>query len=273
MVNYQQKEVMTRNTIIEGDCVQVMNDSIEENSVQLIFADPPYNLSGRTLNLTNNQTGGSFYKVNEKWDTFTQNDYIRFTHDWMQAGLRVLKDNGSLYISCTQHNIAEVLTTGKELGFKLNNVLTWYKSNAMPNITKRTFTHSTEFVCWFVKGKNWIFNYDEVKQINPHRTKSGELKQMRDFFDFIELPIVQGKERVRGEDGRALHPTQKPEKLIELIIVASSHKHDLVLDPFFGTGTTGYVAKKMQRDWIGIELNPSYIEIANKRLNWIQEYA
>ena len=96
----------------------------------------------------------------------------------------------------------------------------------MPNITKRTFTHSTEFVLWFVKGKNWIFNYDEVKKFNPNKTLKGEDKQMRDFLDFIELPIVQGKERLRGKDGRALHPTQKPVKLLELIVLASSNEGD-----------------------------------------------
>ena len=136
----------------------------------------------------------------------------------------------------------------------------------MPNITKRTYTHSTEFVCWFVKGKNWTFNYETVKEFNPNKTKSGDKKQMRDFLDFIELPIVQGKERIRGENGRALHPTQKPEKLIELIIKASSNENDLVLDPFFGTGTTGYIANQLKREWIGIENNPEYLKIAEERL-------
>ena len=136
----------------------------------------------------------------------------------------------------------------------------------MPNITKRTFTHSTEFVCWFVKGKNWIFNYEAIKRFNPHKTKYGSDKQMRDFLDFIELPIVQGKERIKGEDNRAAHPTQKPEKLLELIVTASSNENDIILDPFFGTGTTGYVAKKLMRNWIGIERNDDYIKIANKRI-------
>jgi len=154
----------------------------------------------------------------------------------------------------------------KRIGFKLNNILTWYKTNAMPNITKRTYTHSTEFVCWFVKGKNWVFNYEIVKDFNPNKTKSGDKKQMRDFLDFIETPIVQGKERLRYENGRALHPTQKPEKLLELIIKASSVENDIVLDPFFGTGTTGYVATKFNRNWIGIENNLIYINEANKRI-------
>ena len=262
---------MIINDIYHGDCVQIMKEQIEKNSISLIFADPPYNLSGNTLKLENNQTGGAFYKVNEVWDTFTYDDYVRFTEQWLKACHEVLKENGSLYISCTQHNIGEILTIGKQLGFKLNNILTWYKTNAMPNITKRTYTHSVEFVCWFVKGKKWVFNYEEVKRLNPNKTKNGGHKQMRDFLDFIELPIVQGKERLRREDGRALHPTQKPEKLLELIVKASSNEGDVVLDPFFGTGTTGYVAQKLNRNWIGIEQNTEYLKIANKRIQSLNE--
>lgn len=257
---------MKINSIYLGDCIKVLEDDIEKDSIDLIFADPPYNLSGTNLSLANNQTGGAYYKVNEEWDKYDYDDYLVFTKRWIERCFNVLKSNGSIYISCTQHNLGEVLTIGKEVGLKLNNVITWYKTNAMPNITKRTFTHSTEFVCWFVKGKNWIFNYDEIKKFNPHKTKEGKDKQMRDFLDFIELPIVQGKERIKGSNNRAAHPTQKPEKLLELIILASSNKDSVVLDPFFGTGTTGYVAKKMQRNWIGIEKNEDYIKIANKRI-------
>ena len=257
---------MKINKIYKGNCINVINENIDENSVQLVFADPPYNLSGTSLNLENNKTGGAFYKVNEDWDTFNYDDYVKFTADWMRAIHKILTPNGSLYISCTQHNIGEILIEAKKLNFKLNNILTWYKLNAMPNITKRTYTHSTEFVCWLVKGKNWIFNYDVIKKFNPNKTKEGKDKQMRDFLDFIELPIVQGKERIKGENGRAFHPTQKPEKLLELIIKASSNQNDIVLDPFFGTGTTGFVAKKNNRNWIGIENNPDYIKIANQRL-------
>jgi len=136
----------------------------------------------------------------------------------------------------------------------------------MPNITKRTFTHSTEFVCWFVKGKNWIFNYEIVKKINPNKTKTGANKQMRDFLDFIELPIVQGKERLRGDNGRALHPTQKPENLLERIILLGSKEGDTVFDPFMGSGTTGIVAKRLKRDFIGIEISEDYFEIAENRI-------
>ncbi|MDI6756701.1 MAG: site-specific DNA-methyltransferase [Endomicrobiia bacterium] len=257
---------MKINHIYKGDCTTIMKNEIEPQSIPLIFADPPYNLSGTSLNLANNTTGGAFYKVNEKWDTFDYNDYLDFTEKWISACKHVLHPGGSLYVSCTQHSVAEIIFTAKKIGLKLNNIITWYKVNAMPNITKRTFTHSTEFVCWFVKSKNWIFNYDAVKRFNPNKTKDGQNKQLRDFLDFIELPIVQGKERIRGECGRALHPTQKPEKLLELIILASSDENDIVLDPFFGTGTTGYVARKLKRKWIGIEKNAEYIELAKQRL-------
>jgi len=259
--------MMKTNIIYEGDCLSILENNIDKNSIPLIFADPPYNLSGKSLNLTNNHTGGAFYKVNEEWDTFDDNEYLDFTEKWISACSSVLLSNGSLYVSCTQHNIAEIIIISKKIGLKLNNIITWYKVNAMPNITKRTFTHASEFVCWFVKGKNWIFNYEDVKQFNPNTTKEGKSKQLRDFLDFIELPIVQGKERLRGENGRALHPTQKPEKLLKLIILASSNKNDIVLDPFFGTGTTGYVAQKLERKWIGIENNHEYVKLAWQRLN------
>lgn len=258
---------MKTNIIYYGDCISILKNEIDANSIPLIFADPPYNLSGKSLDLANNKTGGAFYKVNEKWDVFNYDDYLDFTERWISACHSVLSSNGSIYISCTQHNIGEIIFIAKKKQMKLNNIITWYKINAMPNITKRTFTHSIEFVCWFVKGKNWVFNYEAVKKINPHKTKEGERKQMRDFLDFIELPIVQGKERLRGENGKALHPTQKPEKLLELIILASSNENEIVLDPFFGTGTTGLVAEKLKRKWIGIESNADYIKLAMKRLN------
>ena len=257
---------MKSNFIYSGDCIEILSSKINNGEIDLIFADPPYNLSKKKLDLKNNTTGGAYYKVDEEWDIFSKSDYAKFTFAWIHACKEALKANGSIYISCTQHNIGELIIAAKELDLELKNILTWYKVNAMPNITKRTFTHSTEFVLWFVKGKNWIFNYDEVKKFNPHKTKEGKDKQMRDFLDFIEIPIVQGKERLRGEDGRALHPTQKPLRLLELIIRASSHEGELVLDPFFGSGTTGVAAKLLKRKWIGIELNKTYINAAKKRL-------
>ncbi|MGC8979605.1 DNA-methyltransferase [Caldisericum sp.] len=257
---------MKINHIYLGDCIQIMAKEIPENIVDLVYADPPYNLSGKSLRLINNKTGGPFYKMNEEWDTWDYEDYLVFTENWIREVWRILKHTGSLYVSCTYHNIAEVIFIAKRIGFKLNNIITWYKINAMPNVTKRTFTHSTEYVCWFVKASHWKFNYEKIKDFNPHKTKDGKPKQLRDFVDFIELPIVQGKERIKGQNGRAIHPTQKPEKLIELILIASSDEGDLILDPFFGTGTTGVVASRLKRKWIGIEINEKYFEIAYQRI-------
>ena len=133
----------------------------------------------------------------------------------------------------------------------------------MPNMTKRVFTHSSEFVVWAVKGKKWIFNYQDLKKLNPERQKDGSEKQMRDIWS---LPLVQGKERIKDRTGKAAHPTQKPEALLERIIVASSNKGDLILDPFMGSGTTAYVAKKLNRNFIGIEKEKKYIKVIKKRI-------
>jgi len=257
---------MKINYIYKGNCVKILKEKISDEVIDLVYADPPYNLSGKSLALVNNKTGGPFYKMNEDWDVWDYEEYLRFSKEWLSEIWRVLKPNGSLYVSCTYHNIAEIIFIAKKIGFKLNNIITWYKPNAMPNITKRTFTHATEYVCWLVKGDKWKFNYEAVKQLNPYKTKEGKLKQMRDFMDFLELPIVQGKERIKAENGRALHPTQKPEKLLEIIIVASSDEGNIILDPFFGTGTTGVVAKRLKRNWIGIESKEKYIEIAKMRI-------
>lgn len=254
---------MKKNLIYSGDCIDILNNEIDKKSVDLIFADPPYNLSGNGLKWKGNKTGGDWYMVNEEWDKMTAPEYLQFTRKWIGACYEVLKGHGSIYISCTYHNIAEVMIVLKQLDFKIHNVITWQKTNAMPNMTRRVFTHSTEFIVWAVKGKKWIFNYEELKKINPEKQKDGALKQMRDVW---ALPLVQGKERLRGKDGRALHPTQKPEEMLRRIIIASSNKDDLVLDPFSGSGTTAFVAKKLGRNWIGIEKRKEYIKMAQNRI-------
>jgi site-specific DNA-methyltransferase (adenine-specific)/modification methylase len=258
---------MKINHIYHEDCIRTLNKKLDETSVDLIFADPPYNLSGNALKWKGNKTGGDWFMINEKWDQMSEQDYIVFTEAWLTGCRRVLKDNGSIYVSCTYHNLGEVLVALKDLKFKINNIITWQKVNAMPNMTKRLFTHSTEFIVWAVKGKNWVFNYDELKKINPERQLDGSLKQMRDVW---ALPLVQGKERLRGVNGRAAHPTQKPEELLKRIIIASSNKGGVVLDPFLGSGTTTAVAEKLGRKWIGIEQDESYVKMAQKRMQLIQ---
>jgi len=261
--SFVESETMKENIIYQGNCIEILNEKVNEGSIDLIFADPPYNLSGNGLKWKGNKTGGDWYMVNEEWDKMTAPEYMQFTRKWIRACHRALKDNGSIYISCAYHNISEVMIVLKQLNFKINNIITWQKTNAMPNMTKRLFTHSTEFVVWATKGKKWVFNYKELKKINPEKQKDGSRKQMRDVWS---LPLVQGKERLRGKDGRALHPTQKPEEMLKRIIIASSNEGDLVLDPFLGSGTTAVVAEQLKRNWIGIEINKKYVEFAKKRI-------
>lgn len=254
---------MKVNYIYTGNCIKVLKEKITEDSVDLIFADPPYNLSGSGLKWQGNKTGGDWYMVDEEWDKMTKSQYMLFTRRWIGECYWVLKSNGSIYISCTYHNIAEVMMILKRVGFKINNVITWQKTNAMPNMTKRLFTHSSEFVVWAVKGRGWVFNYEEIKKINSERQKDGSLKQMRDVW---AMPLVQGKVRLKKKNGRALHPTQKPEEMLRRIIVASSKKGDLILDPFLGSGTTAVIAKRLKRNWIGIEKSLKYVKAAKKRI-------
>ncbi len=254
---------MEINKLYLGDCIEIMQNKIEDNSIELVFADPPYNLSGNGLKLQGNKTGGDWYMVNELWDKMDDETYRSFSLNWISQAIRCLKENGSIYISCTYHNIAEIISTLKEKKIKINNIITWQKTNAMPSLTKRMFTHSTEFVVWGVKGKNWIFNYEEIKNINPEKQLDGSLKQMRDVW---AIPIVQGKERLKTEDGRALHPTQKPVELLKRIIIASSNEGNIVLDPFVGSGTTAYVTTLLNRNYIGIEKEELYYYAALKRI-------
>ncbi len=254
---------MKLNIIYNGDCIEILNNAIEENSIDLIFADPPYNLSGNALKWVGNKTGGDWNMVNENWDKIPDMEYLRFTENWIKGCYKVLKKSGSIYVASSYHNLAEIIITLKRLKFKINNIITWYKTNAMPNMTKRVFTHSTEFVVWAVKGSGWTFNYETAKEINPKKQKDGKVKQMRDLW---EMPLVQGKERIRSIDGKALHPTQKPEEMLKRIILTCSKEGDIVLDPFLGSGTTAFIAQRFGRKWIGIEKEKKYVEIAEKRL-------
>lgn len=254
---------MKLNHIYKGDCLKVMK-KLPEVSIDLIFADPPYNLSGNGLQWKGNTTGGDWSMVNEEWDKMNDKEYFLFTKEWITECKRLLKPNGSIYISCSYHNIGEVVMALKKNKMKINNVITWYKTNAMPNMTRRVFTHSTEFVVWAVKDKGWKFNYLDIKGINPEKKKDGTDKQMRDLWS---MPLVQGKERLKEESSnKAIHPTQKPEELLRRVIIASSDEGDIVLDPFLGSGTTAYIAQTLNRRWIGIEKNSRYVEAATSRL-------
>lgn len=249
-------------TIYVGNCIEIMRAAMDDESTALVYADPPYNLSGNSLQWLGNTTGGDWFKMNEEWDRMSPEAYRAFTGEWIGEAHRILKPNGSLYVSCTYHNVADVLLSVRELEMKVNNTITWYKPNAMPNMTKRLFTHCTEYVVWAVKGAKWVFNYEAMKEINPEKQKDGSDKQMRDLWT---IPLVQGSERLHGENGRAAHPTQKPEEMLKRVVLASSSEGDLVVDPFLGSGTTAVVAERYKRRWLGIEAGKEYAEMAVKR--------
>jgi len=257
---------MQLNQIYNNDCITILKDKtlIKPNSIQLIFADPPYNLSGNGLKSKNSKTGGDFTMVNEDWDKMNEKDFIDFTNKWISSCKKVLRPNGSIFIACSYHNMGESIMSLKANGFEIKNIITWNKSNAMPNLTRRVLTHTTEFVIWAVKGKGWIFNYDKLKELNPDKKQDGKDKQMRDIWT---MPLCQGKERLRGEDGKkALHPTQKPEELLKRVILGFSNEEDIILDPFAGSGTTPYIAKKYNRNYIAIEKEIKYVKAIKKRL-------
>ncbi|MEO1953186.1 MAG: site-specific DNA-methyltransferase [Campylobacterales bacterium] len=257
---------MQLNQIYNDDCLKILNDTskIKKESIQLIFADPPYNLSGNGLKSTGSKTGGDFSMVNEDWDKMEESEFITFTNEWIASSKEVLKPNGSIFIACSYHNMGESIMGLKLNGFEIKNIITWNKSNAMPNLTRRVLTHTTEFVIWAVKGKGWIFNYDVLKELNPEKKKDGTSKQMRDIWT---MPLCQGKERLRDADGKkALHPTQKPEELLKRIILGFSNEGDVVLDPFGGSGTTPYVAKKYNRNFIAIEREKKYSDAIKTRV-------
>ena len=249
------------NTIINDDSIKIMN-AMEENSVDLIFADPPYNLQlGENLTRPDNTTVAGVY---EEWDSFeSMAAYDDYTRRWLSAAKRVLKDNGSIWVIGSYHNIFRVGYILQDLGFWILNDIIWNKVNPMPNFKGTRFTNAHETLIWAVKNPKakYTFNYEAMKALN-------EDTQMRSTW---ELPLCTGKERLKGDDGNKLHPTQKPESLLYRVIMASSNVGDVVLDPFFGTGTTGAVAKKLGRNFIGIEKDATYIKGAQKRIDEISQ--
>ncbi len=249
---------MKINEIISGDCIKKMRE-LKPKSFQLILTDPPYNISGKSkLDLKNNTTGGAWYKMEENWDIFKDyKEYLNFSRFWINEADKLLADSGSMMICCSYHGLAEVMLVLKELEYKILNIIIWRKTNPMPNVTKRTLTHSTEFVVWAAKSKGWIFNYMNMKKYNDD-------KQLRDVWEFA---LCQGPQRIKGKDGRAAHPTQKPLEFMRRLIEMATNEKDLILDPFIGAGTTAVAANQLKRKWIGIESNPKYVKIANKRIS------
>lgn len=245
--------------IIQGDCVEVLG-TLPEKSLDLIFADPPYNLQLQQELWRPNMTRVD--AVDDEWDRFGSfAEYDAFTQAWLEACRRVLKDTGTLWVIGTYHNIHRIGAVLMDLGYWILNEVTWIKTNPMPNFRGTRFTNAHETLIWAQKhrGAKYTFNYQAMKALN-------EGKQMRS--DWV-LPICSGQERLKV-GGRKAHSTQKPEALLYRVILASSNPDDVVLDPFFGTGTTGAVARKLHRRWIGIERDPDYVQLARKRIASIQ---
>lgn len=250
------------NTILEGDCINAMN-SLPEASIDLIFADPPYNLQLKgALHRPDNSKVDA---VDDAWDQFASfKAYDTFTREWLAAARRLLKPNGAIWVIGSYHNIFRVGASLQDTGFWILNDVVWRKSNPMPNFRGMRLTNAHETMIWASKSEDskYTFNYEALKALN-------EGVQMRS--DWV-LPLCTGHERIKDEKGDKAHPTQKPESLLHRVLVATTKPGDVVLDPFFGTGTTGAVAKKLGRDFIGIEREEAYRKVARKRLEDVRKY-
>ncbi len=241
--------------ILSGDCVAAMR-CLPDDSVDMIFADPPYNLQlGGDLNRPD---GSHVDAVTDHWDQFTSfATYDAFTKAWLTEARRVLKPDGALWVIGSYHNIFRVGAILQDLGFWILNDIVWRKANPMPNFKGTRFTNAHETLIWASMGEKarYQFNYRAMKTLND------ELQMRSDWV----LPICGGQERLK-RDGHKVHPTQKPEALVYRVMLATTEKGDVVLDPFFGTGTTGAVAKRLGRDWIGCEREDIYREAALERI-------
>ena len=251
-----------KDIVLCGETIEVMK-TLPGESIDLVFADPPYNL----------QLGGDLHRpdyskvqaVNEDWDKFECfGHYDSFCTQWLKEAKRVLKPNGAIWVIGSYHNIFRLGTILQNLEFWILNDVVWRKSNPMPNFHGKRLTNAHETLIWASKSDNskYTFNYEALKELN-------EGLQMRS--DWV-IPICNGKERIKDHHGKKAHPTQKPEALLHRILIATSRQGDLVLDPFFGTGTTGAVAKKLGRNFIGIEKNKNYVRIAKERIKEILPY-
>ena len=242
--------------VIEGDCVERMK-ALPEGCADLVFADPPYNMQLRGELRRPDQS--KVDAVDDHWDQFSSfESYDRFTRDWLGAARRCLKDSGSLWVIGSYHNIFRVGSILQDLGFWILNEVVWRKSNPMPNFKGRRFTNAHETLIWATKNpkQQYTFNYEAMKALND------ELQMRSDWT----LPICAGNERIKGADGQKAHSTQKPESLLHRVIVSSTKPGDVILDPFFGSGTTGAVAKRLGRHFIGIEREKTYADVARARI-------
>ncbi len=248
-------------TVLVGDCVQHMR-ALPEASVDLVFADPPYNLQLEgELRRPNDSVVDA---VDDAWDQFADfKTYDDFTREWLAAARRLLKPDGTLWVIGSYHNIFRVGTILQDLGYWVLNDVIWRKTNPMPNFRGRRFTNAHETLLWCAKERGapaHRFNHHAMKALND------DLQMRSDWF----LPVCNGKERIKV-DGIKAHATQKPEALLHRVLLSSSDVGDVVLDPFFGSGTTGAVAKRLGRKWIGIDRDPGYAKVARDRIAAIME--
>jgi DNA modification methylase len=244
------------NQILQGNCIEILN-SLPENSVDLVFADPPYNLQLQNDLYRPNHT--KVDAVNDNWDKFSSfAEYDKFTSEWLSAGRRMLKETGTIWVIGSYHNIYRVGSIMQDLGFWILNDIVWVKTNPMPNFRGVRFTNAHETMIWAQKekGAKYTFNHRSMKALND------DLQMRSDWT----IPLSTGKERIKS-NGTKAHPTQKPEALLYRVLLSSTNQGDVVLDPFFGSGTTGAVAKKLGRHFIGIERDKKYIKVAQKRID------
>ncbi len=243
-----------------GNCIDIL-PTLPEKSVSLIFADPPYNLQLKQELYRPNQT--LVDGVDDTWDQFSSfESYDEFTREWLSACRKVLADDGTIWVIGSYHNIFRVGKIMMDLGYWILNDVQWHKTNPMPNFRGVRFTNATETLIWAKKSekqKKYTFNHQVMKQLNDG-------KQMTSVW---QIPLCTGTERIKDERGKKAHSTQKPEALLQRVILSSSNEGDTVLDPFLGSGTTCAVAKKLKRRSIGIEQEPRYVEIAENRLKSI----
>jgi modification methylase len=248
-----------RDVILQGDCVSKLRQ-LPDHSVDLVFADPPYNLqlAGDLLRPNNTIVDG----VDDHWDKFDDfASYDSFTKQWLTECRRVLKPDGALWLIGSYHNIFRLGATLQDLNFWILNDVIWRKTNPMPNFRGRRFTNAHETLIWAGRDQKsrYTFNYESLKALND------DLQMRSDWL----FPICSGPERLKDDGGRKAHPTQKPEALLHRLLLATTNVGDVVLDPFFGTGTTGAVAKRLGRHWIGIERDPDYVVAAQERIDQV----
>ena len=247
-----------RDVILVGDCVGELN-KLPEACVDLVFADPPYNLQLEGALSRPDQSVVD--AVDDDWDKFADfAEYDAFTRTWLIAARRVMKRDATIVVIGSYHNIFRVGAILQDLGYWILNDIVWRKANPMPNFRGRRFTNAHETMIWAARSadaKGYTFNYDALKAGN-------EDCQARSDWHF---PLCTGAERLKDANGRKIHPTQKPEALLQRVLLAASNAGDLVLDPFFGSGTTGAVARRLRRQFIGLERDPDYVAAARRRID------